>query len=58
MSNNTEQSILLEGVLNFRDMGGYKTHSGKSVKRHLFFSFSKFGEDDRAGPGEVQTARY
>lgn len=37
MSNNTEQSILLEGVLNFRDMGGYKTHSGKSVKRHLFF---------------------
>ena len=32
-----EHGISLEGVLNFRDMGGYKTHSGKSVKRHLFF---------------------
>lgn len=31
------QSIVLEGVHNFRDMGGYKTHSGKIVKRHLFF---------------------
>lgn len=37
MPNSTNQSISLEGVLNFRDMGGYKTHSGKSVKRHLFF---------------------
>ncbi|WP_431028296.1 tyrosine-protein phosphatase [Lysinibacillus sp. LZ02] len=37
MSQSMDQIIALEGVLNFRDMGGYKTNSGKLVKRNLFF---------------------
>ncbi|MGM9951736.1 MAG: tyrosine-protein phosphatase [Lysinibacillus sp.] len=37
MTQGVDPSNVLEGVLNFRDMGGYRTHSGKSVKRNLFF---------------------
>lgn len=37
MTYRANQSTALEGIHNFRDMGGYKTHSGKFVKRHLFF---------------------
>ena len=37
MTQGIDPSISMEGVLNFRDMGGYRTHSGKSVKRNLFF---------------------
>lgn len=37
MPNSTERFIEMQGILNFRDMGGYKTHNGKAVKKHLFF---------------------
>ena len=37
MPQNTNRIIPLQGVLNFRDMGGYTTHCGKLVKRNLFF---------------------
>lgn len=32
-----ERIIPMQGVLNFRDMGGYKTNSGKEVRRGLFY---------------------
>lgn len=31
------QIIPMQGVLNFRDMGGYKTNGGKEVRRGLFY---------------------
>ena len=37
MPQNKDRIISLQGVLNFRDMGGYTTHCGKLVKRNLFF---------------------
>lgn len=51
MTYHANQSIVLEGVHNFRDMGGCKTHSGKVVKRHLFFrsaNLAKLTPQDKA----------
>lgn len=50
MSYRTERIIALEGVLNFRDMGGYTTHDGRKVREGLFFrsaSLTKMTDEDR-----------
>lgn len=42
--------ISLDGVLNFRDMGGYPTNDGRKVREGLFFrsaSLTKMTEQDR-----------
>ena len=50
MPQNMERIIPLQGVLNFRDMGGYTTHNGKLVKRNLFFrsaNLAKMTQEDK-----------
>ena len=50
MPQNMDRIIPLQGVLNFRDMGGYTTHNGKLVKRNLFFrsaNLAKMTEEDK-----------
>lgn len=36
-ANNMERIIPMQGVLNFRDIGGYQTNGGKEVRRGLFY---------------------
>ncbi|MEK4231033.1 tyrosine-protein phosphatase [Solibacillus sp. FSL H8-0538] len=50
MPYSTERVIALDGVLNFRDMGGYPTQDGRKVRNGLFFrsaSLTKMTEEDR-----------
>mgnify|MGYP003547681486 FL=1 len=50
MPQNMNRIIPLQGVLNFRDMGGYTTQRGKSVKRNLFFrsaNLAKMTQEDK-----------
>lgn len=45
-----ERIIPMQGVLNFRDMGGYKTNSGKEVRRGLIYrsaGLAKMTEQDQ-----------
>lgn len=47
----TNRFVAMQGVLNFRDMGGYRTHDGRAVKEQLFFrsaNLAKMTEADRA----------
>lgn len=46
----TNRIVQMQGVLNFRDMGGYITNSGKQVKRNLFYrsaALSKMTAEDK-----------
>ena len=49
--------VPLKGGSNFRDLGGYRTTEGRTVRRHAVFRSAHLGaltDEDRAAPAAEQ----